>query len=143
MCLYSLQESPLIAENDITVYKVVQFITDENRSLQIGKPFCYYIGAFQDEYVYTMDSVIDSELSRENPFYQDGFASVIHKGFHSLAIHDEAVYLMDHMKAMKWFSPNAKPRILKCTIPKGSEYYVGDFDNKVSYASNKIILHSV
>lgn len=33
--------------------------------------------------------------------------------------------------------------IVKCTIPKGTEYYVGLFGNKVSYASKKITYNEV
>lgn len=142
MCLRTKQNTPLIAEEDITVYKVVQFITDKAKSAEIGKPFSYYVGAFRDEYVYEMDTVLESGLHYEEPCYgeSEGF---VHKGFHSLQSVTDTTKLMNFMRGQKWFSDDAEPLIIACTIPKGSEYYVGDFDKKVSYASNKLILHSV
>lgn len=57
----------------------------------------------------------------------------VNKGFHSFA------NFCDSMKeAEDWHY--STPVVVKCIIPKGAKCYVGQFEGKVSYCSDSIIL---
>ena len=61
-------------------------------------------------------------------------SSYITKGLHSFAI------LHDCMNdANSWAFTNNKTVLVKCVIPKGSCYYVGEFGGDKSYASDKLV----
>lgn len=139
MCLYTTSKYPKVADEDIIVYKIVQYITgvdaDDN---PVDVP--YYKAPFQ-EFVYEMDTVLETKLAI--PHFAWGAEYSIGKGFHSFENESAAIKIMNDMKAHRFFDANAVPMVLKCIIPKGASYYKGTFHQQSSYASNQFKLISV
>jgi hypothetical protein len=52
---------------------------------------------------------------------------------------EEGIHSFENFEVANYFTISVKDRIVaKCIIPKGSEYYVGEYDGYVSYASDTL-----
>lgn len=114
MCLYTTQPKSLIAKKDITCYKVVH----------------PHIKAFLSEYRF-----FEYKIGRTYRLYTgvkqwapDNYG-YMYSGFHSFTTLKNALEY-----------GGKRMVLLKCVIPKGSRYYVGDFGNGscTQYCSNRI-----
>lgn len=96
MCLHTEQSKPLIAENDITCYKVVNAANMDGVFRSEFREFKYSLGV---KYV-------------EKDFPGTVYSCTVHKGFHSYRTLGVARH-------------HALPQyvLLMCLIPKGSAYY--------------------
>jgi len=139
MCLNtSANAIPVMADKDITVYKVVltnTFLDRENDN-RYKTPFMFSTVEMGAEYTSTI------EPSR---VWSDSRVMRIEKGIHSFENFKDAaelvaaLYHADHL---------GTPHIAECIIPKGSWYYKGtflipperarDYLNVPSFASDKI-----
>lgn len=124
MCLLTKQKEPLIAEEDIIVYKVFH---SDNRSLCIGFDYSPYINKKFD----------DSELeciveNYDYIFIYDGF---IHS-YTGISFALFYTYLLNKRE-----KEDAKYVVRECKIPKGSKYYKSDTDSEM--ASKSIIIGDI
>lgn len=116
MCLLTTQQVPQIAEEDITCYKV---ISPDMTSL-------YYT-----EFKWELDKLYETEIECCSRW---DFTEVS-QAFHSYKT------LQDLMHG--YFKSLSPCMMVKCTIPKGSEYYLGKQGEMDGYASNKIIVNEI
>lgn len=110
---------PLVANEDIVVYKILKY----NRNIPnvLMTPY--------RDYVITVGSVYSSIFS----FDEDGD---VERGLHSFKSLKTAI--------RESFGYYAFPRVVcKCTIPKGSKYYQGKFENSVSFASDTLVYNEI
>jgi hypothetical protein len=114
-----------IAETDIICYKHLKKLNNGN-----------YLTPYQLDKV-SIGETYESEVEviewEENIFYQ------ISRALHSFA--DIKSCKKDADEELKSLARNRDENdyvICRCVIPKGSEYYVGDFAYSLCYASNKI-----
>lgn len=118
MCLRTEQIEPQIATEDITCYKIIH---KDMTSL------------FHPEFKWEFGKVYHTEMiTTYSSFLRE---TQIEKGFHSYSTLDgtrEAYY------------SSTEPCIaVKCTIPKGSEFYPGNHGVCEGYASGKIIINEI
>lgn len=116
MCLYTTQTKSLIAKKDITCYKVVHLHENETLFRSEFRFFEYKIGR-----VYSLCTSVKQWVPNQ---YGN-----MYSGFHSFTtLRNALTYGGKHMA------------LLKCVIPKGARYYVGDFGNGscTQYCSNRI-----
>ena len=133
MCLITKQKEPLIADNDIKVYKL---LTVNSRSCFMN--FKYIVDklyetefTFSDTEVTSFDRISNNELDKE--FGEEWRGKVgtelksIVDGFHAVLRIDrfDGIYSDDVIY------------VYECIVPKGSEYYL---DNNDCIVSNKIII---
>lgn len=112
MCLELKENAKLqIAKKDITCYKVIRE-SDDNNFLT---PYCFFEVKIGE--TYTSELVI--------------LRGYVYEGLHSFK------YLKGAREELKEWNRKYY-RIAKCIIPKGSSYYIGDFVNGISYASDKL-----
>lgn len=116
MCLHTKQKVPNIAEEDITCYKV---INPDMTSLYFTE-FNWVLGKLYETEIECCSKWDFNEVS---------------KSFHSYKT------LQDLMHG--YFQSLSPCMMVKCTIPKGSEYYLGKQDEMDGYASNKIIANEI
>ena len=119
MCLYiKKDQKSKICRKDITCYKICDYT--------YGRLFTFYrCDAIEIGETY----ISDIWLHKSSPFVPINLASIT-KGLHSF------VSIKSLLNAVCF---NEHIRIIKCIIPKGSEYYLGEFENKNdAYASNKL-----
>jgi hypothetical protein len=126
MCLYSQQTNPLIAEEDITVYKLLY---NKEGTLLLYAPFYGFKYTPNKLYINndTPDIVkYDDDVTAFHIKYRIG------KGFfHAYTNRDIAKRQL--YRGYKYINT-----ILKATIPKGSKYFLG-IDNDI--CSNQIIIN--
>jgi hypothetical protein len=122
MCLQTKMKTPVVTEEDIHVYKVVC------KSKEDGLVSPYEYAPVK---LYTILKTGIQTCSHDN--------QVIF-GFHSL------LYLTKALSELKYFESsylschiNNRYYIYKCIIPKGSLYYLGEFERSPGYCSDKII----
>lgn len=117
MCLITKLEHPIVAEKDITCYKVLWHAGDRLFSL------------YHSEFEWEMDKVHFTTL-QEGEKLEDGRGTV-NQGFHSYKDLQSALILM----ARTFYQCLA----VECIIPEGVRYYVGeDGDKRDGYASEKL-----
>lgn len=116
MCLYTKQKEVKIAKKDITCYKV---INPDMTSLYFTE-FNWVLGKLYETEIECCSKWDFNEVS---------------KSFHSYKT------LQDLMHG--YFKSLSPCMMVKCTIPKGSEYYLGKQDEMDGYASNKIIVNEI
>lgn len=111
-----------VAETDILVYKVVNYKphTDECCSLIFN--FLYKFGV-----IYDTDIKIKYSGNGKDTHVWMG-----NEGFHSFSNEKAAVYESD-IYVEAYYST-----IVKCVIPKGSDYYINEYDEVIS--NNIVIL---
>jgi hypothetical protein len=130
MCLFTTQQEPLIAEEDIEVYKILR---DDLSSP--SQEFKYeqnklYSTEDEEKFIDYIDIDISDELSNKKVTYLK-----ISKGFfHSYMLKKYSVNMMVYFS----YFDNTNRRLFKAIIPKGAKYYIGDVD----ICSNKIIITS-
>lgn len=110
MCLISFEREPVVAQEDIVVYKVVRLTENSEFLAPICRNIRYRIGASYKE------KHFDCTRSRcELPY------KIVEHGYHTFGKEDDALeyasalteaYCVDHC-------------VLKCVIPKGTRYYSG------------------
>ena len=117
-----------VAKEDMTVWKFM--IRRHIKTTELL--FAYYRFGFR----YRLGCVYTDQLAE--PMKWNGFfrKSSISKGFHSLSYFQDAVSA--HKRDNK---ENAV--VVRCTIPKGSEYYVGNWEGYKGYASNSIRIDEI
>lgn len=116
MCLYTKQKVPNIAKEDITCYKVIN----------PGMTSLYYT-----EFNWVLGKLYETEIECCSKWD----FNEVSKSFHSYKT------LQDLMHG--YFKSLSPCMMVKCTIPKGSEYYLGKQDEMDGYASNKIIVNEI
>lgn len=116
MCLYTKQKEVQIAQEDITCYKV---ISPDMTSLNYT------------EFKWELGKLYETEIECRSRWD----FSEVSKSFHSYKT------LQDLMHG--YFKSLSPCMMVKCTIPKGSEYYLGKQDEMDGYASNKIIANEI
>ncbi len=119
MCLYTEEERPVTATEDIVCYKVTRREKNEEMvSLYRRSPI-------------KMNQVMTAPKFQTEPRY---YGKIVEYGFHSFAELGKAFYEM---------SSNVSSRyeeffVIECRIPKGSRFWTGEFSRAKSYVSNKI-----
>jgi len=118
MCLRTEQIEPQIATEDITCYKVIR---KDMSSL-------YY-----DEFKWKFNKVYTSWIATFERTKNVDHA--IYQAFHSY----------ESLEGLKkeYYMATVPCIAVKCTIPKGSEYYLGRQGEMDGYASNKLIANEV
>ena len=117
MCLLTTQKKVKIAEEDITCYKV---INPDMTSL-------YYT-----EFKWELGKLYETERQCRSKWD----VSEVSQAFHSYqSLMDDLTYA--------YFESLSPCMMVKCTIPKGSEYYLGKQDAMDGYASNKLIINEI
>lgn len=116
MCLLTTQQVPQIAEEDITCYKV---ISPDMTSL------------YHTEFKWELDKLYETEIECRSKWD----FTVVSQAFHSYKT------LQDLMHG--YFKSLSPCMMVKCTIPKGSEYYLGRQGVMDGYASNQIIVNEI
>ncbi len=118
MCLYTEEERPVTATEDIVCYKVTRREKNEEMmSLYIRSPV-------------KMNQVLTVPKFQAEPSYY----GKIEYGFHSFAELDAALYEM----AGRIVARHEEFFVIECRIPKGSRFWTGEFSRAKSYVSNKI-----
>jgi len=127
MCLITPFKEPKVAEEDMTVYKI---LTDNQHS-SFYSPFYYNLGELyetkmeeSEEWLYADET---AQKSTRRP-YNDLIC--IGKGFHSCNTIERAEELKEGLIQ--------KRHVFECTIPKGSMYYE---DTSGLLVSNQIIVN--
>lgn len=126
MCLYTtLPNTPLIAAEDIIVYKVMDK-TITGRLLSIFRQMEYVIGEEYEAALKYFDSDDTDYYRREQ-----GFIGRIEQGLHSYSRWNSILrqFIDD---------PYGNAAVIECVVPKGAEYYHGIFGSNYSIASNKL-----
>lgn len=118
-----------VAKEDITVWKFMLSKRIETSNLLL---FAYYRFGFQYKLGRTYEGELDTPRKWKGFFHTGS----INKGFHSLSSYREALH------ASK--KDNVEDAVVvRCTIPKGSEYYVGNWEGYKGYASTSIRIDEV
>lgn len=126
MCLYTNSPTPLIAEHDIVCYKVVyNYNTGFFNAIVMN--FEYEIGKIYNEPLFETALFCRCD---ESFYEQEKFEA--YYGFHSYIQYNVAKRVC---RIVDYRTFNTAV-ILKCIIPKGSEYYIGNSDS--DYCSNNI-----
>ena len=119
MCLTIKRKShKQTAKKDIVVYKIVEQVVYSKR---LRTPYQFTTVKIGGKY--------ESKLT----VYDDGIELCITKGLHSLKTKKEAIEAAKDITGCDY-----DQHIVRCIIPKGSEYYVGDFYDWKGYASSNI-----
>ena len=147
MCLLTKPNSRKIATEDIHLYKAVLIHKSHPDKWR---------GVFYFEKEYPFDEVIklrgddEKNMIRKNPIYSEPDILCIGKNFlHStnektiaenIARTNNSIELPVNVSFMQTKLMVFNCVVCKCTIPKGSVYYVDDYD-EYNYASDKLIVH--
>lgn len=118
MCLRTEQKKPQIATEDIICYKIIH---KDMTSL------------FYKEFKWELGKVYHTEMKTTlSSFFMN---IMVEQGFHSYST----------LKATRegYYSSSEPCIAVKCTIPKGSEYYTGSHGIRDGYASERIILNEI
>ena len=118
MCLITSQTKPLIADKDITCYKL----------LKKGMHSCCY------DFTWELGQLYHSRIEVEYSPYEH--STVIQNAFHTYAFCDTV--------KRAYCSSACASMIVKCTIPKGAEYYCGmHTGDDYGFASNQLIINEI
>lgn len=125
MCLFANRKYAFVAQEDIECYKVLRRVDDVLTS--------YYHQSFIWKKSVTYTSVLESfdSVFKSNQYN-------VERGFHSY------MYQKDAEEFINEISGDEILVLVKCIIPKGSQYFVGQStDWRAGYASDKIIFTSI
>lgn len=139
MCLNALtSKKPLVATEDIIVYKYLK--RERNPFLWAA----YSLKApYNDWKKYVFGEVNKSSLLVET---SKDFAGELHLGLHSHMFLDEAEDAA-RMLEQKKYTASYDFVVVKCTIPAGSNYYVGEINGRLDlrgqmgYASDTLVVN--
>lgn len=119
-----------VALKDITVYKCISSYVNDNGDKIYITPYRKSEIKLYTEYT--------SEFNKTGNQIEEALHSLGDiRGCFDLCI-DRYLYLWGYTKSFA-----LTHHIVECVIPKGSRYYKGKFDGKVSYASNKLIYKKI
>ena len=122
MCLkVGLEDKPKIAKSDIICYKLVRKPANTDK---------YFYTVYRDSKV-SVGKKYKSRISFHNNYYH----KFIDRGLHTITNLKD----VKKLKTAEYKTYNYDFVIIKCIIPKGSNYFVGRFvkhDRFRSYASN-------
>ncbi len=125
MCLDNVTGEKQIASEHIVVYKVAY----QNQYRYASSDNSTFRAPFRDYYTYDLGTVMTSRLTKDR--------DSVYAGFHSFVRYEDAEKLAQSLEANH---PRRKYYVMKSYIPKGSEYYLGEFDGAASYASDKLMI---
>lgn len=114
MCLYTKQKKVKIAKKDITCYKLI------NPNMTSW---------FHTEFKWELNKLYETEMDF-CPVYK-----TVSQAFHSYKTLQDLMY--------GYFQSLSPCMMVKCAIPKGSEYYLGRQGEMDGYASNKLIANEI
>lgn len=114
MCLHTKQKEVKIAKKDITCYKLI------NPNMTSW---------FHTEFKWELNKLYETEMDF-CPVYK-----TVSQAFHSYKTLQDLMY--------GYFQSLSPCMMVKCTIPKGSEYYLGRQGEMDGYASNKLIANEI
>lgn len=118
MCLYTEEERPVTATEDIVCYKVTRKKKDEEMvSLYMYSPI-------------KMNQVMTAPKFQAEPSYY----GKIDYGFHSFAELDAALCEISERIITRY----EEFFVIECRIPKGSRFWTGEFSRAKSYVSSRI-----
>lgn len=123
MCLENIKNGLQVASEDIIVYKVLD-------CPKWGSSI--YYAPFQRHFSYPLGEIQTCELRRLHYGVEDGF--------HSYVNYHDAWALASKRNEYNHYRTDDGAYVMKAIIPKGSEYYLGDFNGDESYASNKLLV---
>lgn len=118
MCLITRQKKALIADEDITVFKI---LTEKNYSIyqlfkyKLGKTYTEKIKHSKTWCCLGILDVVWLESNYPCGWVREPDLICLGKGFHSIDNLESAKYVL--MESSEYH------KIYECTIPKGSEYY--------------------
>lgn len=128
MCLYSLKKTPLVAKKDITCYKVLSYVDEDGHYISPMYYFHWFTGNPNPEVIYHISQFEHHDVR----CWFFGKFKIGTGFFHTYQYLEEAKKLK-HIIGLKNYC------IVKCIIPKGTEYYVGyDDSQKDCYASKQL-----
>jgi hypothetical protein len=126
MCLdITNSRERLIAETDITCYKV----------LQVTKKFLGFIKKYKTPFYHAKIEIGKTYYSdfEYNIYSMKSLMTyVIEKGLHTFTTHKGAISQIAELKLNK--ITHRRFCVVECTIPKGTEYYIGEFGNGLTYS---------
>ena len=132
MCLSIKEKScKQTAKKDIVVYKFLEQRFDKNK-------YWKHLGVLITPFTYkeiTIGNTYASELKIET-FHEGGVlikTNRVEIGLHSIADKQDCIKSASH-----WVNEGRNELIVRCIIPKGSQYYVGTYQGCKSYASTAI-----
>ena len=111
----------IVAEEDIKCYKVIRLETGG-----IMKSFYF-------NFLYTFNKTYETTLLKTR--YRKNYK--IENGFHSFAKLNHTITFYDVHLRMKYFA------LVECTIPKGANYYMGKYNNRCAFVSDKIRINKI
>lgn len=131
MCLVTDQQQPKIAEEDITVYKILQGMNAPCNEFTyiVGKTYKTEIKESKDRWCFDSSDRISLNDNYGEDWDKDESIKCFGQGFHSSLTADRL--RRTNMSSM-W-----NGGLYECIIPKGSEYYTNPSDLVVS---NQIII---
>lgn len=109
MCLYTKAAKPQIASEDIVCYKVLE----KRSNRQLYTPF-RYAGVPQIPYTMHANDVVDLFRTRNGKYVVES------EGVHAYTDLDSAY------KASHWCCVFGDPVVVRCVIPKGTAYWLGE-----------------
>lgn len=122
MCLIVLNDKLHEAEHDIICYKLLERDKDGNLC-SIYYPFKWELGTTNYTVLYS--------LKVHEGLYK------VYEGFHSF-VSSDMPFLDCYRRILE-----KKIIVAECTIPKGSQFYLGKFAGYPSYTSNCLIVNKI
>ena len=138
MCLYTTQKVPKIAQEDITCYKVLEICNPEwevesGRKRKSKKTVLRSI--YYPNFKWSIDKRYRSKLEVIQPRHTVNHYSVA-TAFHSYQTLESAKSYYE--------TTSVDPCVIvRCIIPKGAKYCVGQHGNEDGYASNRMIMKEI
>lgn len=125
MCLFANREYSLTAQEDIECYKVLR---------RAGDILTSY---FHEKFTWEKSITYTTLLQTFNSVFGE-YQCNVEQGFHSYMYQEDAEAFINEVCGENTLV------LVKCIIPKGSQYFVGaSSDLRVGYASDKIIFTSI
>lgn len=125
MCLFANRNYAFTAQEDIECYKVLR---------RVGDVLTSY---FYERFTWEKSITYTTLLQTFNSVFR-GYQCNVEQGFHSYMYQKDAEDFINEVCGDKTLV------LVKCIIPKGSQYFVGDStDLRAGYASDKIIFTSI
>lgn len=141
MCLITLQQNPLIANEDITVFKRVRHVGHDDIVLSEYEYFGYSFGTLYKTTMQLAKRDIAAFDFEDSSFLNLHFPEWYEQLNARLPIRYDLIAISEGFHAVLRADRLPKEhinRIVVCTIPKGAEYYMG-FTSLI--VSNEIIIN--
>ena len=135
MCLYTTQKEPKMAEKDITCYKVLKIYNPEWEGESGRKDKKTVLQSYYNpKFKWNVDKHYRSRLVIEPRHLTNNYS--VNKAFH-------AYQTLESAKSFCKSSLLHPGVIVRCIIPKGAKYCVGQYGNEDAYASNRMIMKEI